>query len=246
MAAGNRTDSGAWCESSVMNVVINLGDPAKDYTSLARDLLQIKTSGRCKLTGVRWSAAESTAITSPAYGAAMVVDTLTEFVHDGFLGADSSVILVGSMGSLSSRIALEDVVMPNPCKCAYYGFQNQTVSQDPELERLLIAELRRSAIAVKEYIHGSSYAVFDRHLDHATYRSAVYDNTVEGVDCGEVFLGLELSHRLGIPAAAVVYCSDSPSKKISDIGWAEFSARAADMDRALNAAAVSAFGRLRS
>src|SRR5438128_6503814 len=117
--AGSRNDR----RSAIMNVVMNLGDPSKDYAALARKLLHVDSDGQCKLTGVRWFAERSIALTSPAYGGAMVVDTLSEFLQDGLLQTGEMLVLVGSMGSLTSHIVLEDVVLPNPCRCAYYGFQ---------------------------------------------------------------------------------------------------------------------------
>jgi len=52
---------------------------------VARSLLGRTVEKPCKLTGVRWFAAGGVALTNPVYGAAMVVDTLSELIQ-AFLG----------------------------------------------------------------------------------------------------------------------------------------------------------------
>jgi purine-nucleoside phosphorylase len=164
----------------------------------------------------------------------MVLDCLEEMWLQKLLGSRSRFVLVGSMGSLADGIALRDIVIPNPALCAYYGFAGREIWQDAPMRESLLSALQSGGYKPKQYRHGSSYAVFDPHTDHKTYTTSLYDKTVTGVDCSEVFIGLEFAARKGIRVAAALYCSDTPAHHISDVGELEFERTARENDLLLN------------
>ena len=168
----------------------------------------------------------------------MTLDCLEEMRMSGLLGPNDELVLVGSMGSLSKDIVLGNVVLPNPCGCAYYGFDGVWLQQDQHLLNRLKEVCADRNIQVSDYKHGRSFAVFDPHTDHVTYQSSLYPADVKGVDCGEVFIGIQFAARQGMKVAAVLYCSDSPEVHIADIGEAEFARRAAETDLLLNTVAA--------
>jgi nucleoside phosphorylase len=158
----------------------------------------------------------------------------------GLLDKKDCVIFVGSMGSCSKRINLGDFVLPNPCLCAYYGFDGIQLHQGGDVLQALYAALHEENKTAMEYLHGSSFAVFDPHTDHDAYTIDLYDGMVEGVDCAEVFIGLDFAQRMGISAGVLLYCSDSPLRRIRDIPVEEFSIRAAEGDLTINRTAARA------
>jgi len=217
-----------------MNAVVNLGNPGKDLTHVAVAALGQYSEQRLKLTGVRVYQRDRLLVTSPAYGSGMILDSLEEMNQKHMIGDKDTIIFVGSMGSLNSNIQLGDIVLPNPCGCAYYGFDGVWLGQDAEMLRALKVALANRDKAPVEYKHGSSFAVFDPHTDHATYKSSLYDPDVLGVDCGEVFLGIQFALAKGMRAAAALFCSDSPNAHIAEIREKEFEKRAAEFDLMLN------------
>ena len=222
-----------------MNAVINLGNPAKDMTLVADNVLGRYSEQRLKLTGVRVYQGDGLLVTSPAYGSGMILDALKEMNQEEMnqgplIGDKDSVIFVGSMGSLNLKIKLGDIVLPNPCGCAYYGFDGVWLEQDAALLKALkVALTNRDKVPI-EYRHGSSFAVYDPHTDHEKYTSSLYDSDVLGVDCGEVFLGIQFAQAKGMKAAAALFCSDSPKDPIAGISETEFEKRAAESDLLLN------------
>lgn len=193
-----------------------------------------------KITGVEIYQNDDLILTSAAYGAGMTLDLLTELKNEGLLERGNAVMFVGSMGSFNEeQITLGDVVIPNPSACAYYGFDGLWLRQDEPLLVSIEKALAENGVAYHEYKHGSSFAVFDPHTDHQTYTSSLYPNDVIGVDCGEVFLGLHFAKINEMQAAAMLYCSDSPTTHIADIGTDEFNKRATKTDILLNGIAAS-------
>lgn len=220
-----------------MNAIINLGNPNKEMNPVVRVVLPNHYQKVLKIAGVRLFVGRDLLITSPVYGAGMILDCLEEMKIQDILRAGDSILLVGSMGSFCDEIQLGDIVLPNPCVCAYYGYESLELHQDVSFLTGLQAALNQNGRKTIVYRHGSSFAVFDPHTDHSTYKSALYDNSVRGVDCGEVFIGLEFATRSHMRAGAVLYCSDSPGTHVSDIGDEEFARRATDFDVVLNSVA---------
>ena len=221
-----------------MRVIVNFGNPRKDMITVANAVLGSYSRDDLKITGVETYQNDDLILTSAAYGAGMTLDLLCELKGLGALG--DAVIFVGSMGSFNEEeITLGDVVIPNPSGCAYYGFDGLWLRQDVHLLAAVERALAESGVAFREYKHGSSFAVFDPHTDHQTYTSSLYPNDVIGVDCGEVFLGLHFAKNNEMQAAAMLYCSDSPTTHITDIGTDEFNKRAIKRDILLNGIAAS-------
>jgi hypothetical protein len=220
-----------------MNAIVNLGNPLKDMSGATS--VATSTCRSLTITGVQVFSSAGLLLTSPVYGAGMILDCLEELWTSKLLSPSSSVILIGSMGSLTDRISLGEIVFPNPSLCQYYGYAGRELHQDESLMEALKAGLQGQGCRPVTYRHGSSFAVFDPHTDHKSYTSSLYDNSVIGVDCGEVFIGLEFGQRRGIPTAAALYCSDSPTSHITDIGEHEFRRRAAENDVLLNTVAAT-------
>jgi len=224
-----------------MNLIMNFGNPRKpSFRSIAEALLGEAECINLPITGVDVFRSSTLAVTSPAYGSGMVLDALTEAVINGILGSSDCVVFVGSMGSCSGRINLGDLVLPNPCLCAYYGFDGIELTQNDRVLTSLHTALREQNRTATEYLHGSSFAVFDPHTDHEAYKINLYGGMVEGVDCAEVYVGLDFAQKQGISAGVLLYCSDSPLKRIRDIPPEEFSARAAEGDLIMNRTAARA------
>lgn len=224
-----------------MNLIMNFGNPRKPgFRSVAEAVLGEAECINLPITGVDLFRSSTLAVTSPAYGSGMVLDALTETVIGGIVNPGDSVVFVGSMGSCSERINLGDFVLPNPCLCAYYGFDGVELKQNSKVLASLHAALGEQKRSAREYLHGSSFAVFDPHTDHEAYKIDLYDGKVEGVDCAEVYVGLDFSRRRGIAAGVLLYCSDSPLRRIRDIPPEEFSVRAAEGDVILNRTAARA------
>lgn len=221
-----------------MNAVVNLGNPRKDMSAVAHSVLGEYSSDSLKITGIEVYKKEPVLLTSAAYGAGMTLDCLQEMTMSGLIGPDDAILLVGSMGSLSKDIVLSDVVLPNPSCCAYYGFEGAALEQDQHLLERLKESFAKRRIKVSEYKHGSSFAVFDPHTDHVTYQSSLYQDDIKGVDCGEVFVGIQFGAEHGLRVGAVLYCSDSPEVHIANIGEAEFAKLASRADLLLNEVAA--------
>ncbi|MDX6529695.1 MAG: hypothetical protein QOH41_1985 [Blastocatellia bacterium] len=217
-----------------MNAIINLGNPSKDMTAVAETVLKGHSCEALKLTGTKLYRKEHLVITSPAYGAGMTLDCLEEMRMRELIRPNDAIILVGSMGSLGAKINLEDIVLPNPVGCAYYGFDGVWLEQEAQLLEALRKSLGKRGTTAVEYKHGSSFAVFDPHTDITTYKSSLYDDDVDGLDCGEVFIGIQFAGKNGMRAGAVLYCSDSPTFHIQDVGADEFAKRASAADLSLN------------
>jgi hypothetical protein len=223
-----------------MKVIVNFGNPRKDMITVADAILGSYSREDLKITGVEIYQKDNLILTSAAYGAGMTLDLLCELKMSGLLELGSAVMFVGSMGSFKEdEITLGDVVIPNPSGCAYYGFDGLWLRQDDQLLISIEKTFAESNVAYREYKHGSSFAVFDPHTDHQTYTSSLYENDVIGVDCGEVFLGLHFAKFNEMQAAAMLYCSDSPTTHIADIGTDEFQKRATKTDILLNGIAAS-------
>jgi purine-nucleoside phosphorylase len=217
-----------------MNAIVNLGNPSKDMTAIATSVLPGYSAEVLKLTGIKVYRKDNLLLTSPAYGAGMTLDSLEEMRLKGWIGANDAIILVGSMGSLSAKINLEDIVLPNPVGCAYYGNDGVWLEQDAQLLEALTKSLGKNGTTAVKYKHGSSFAVFDPHTDITTYTSSLYDHDVDGLDCSEVFIGIQFAGKNGMKVGAVLYCSDSPESHITDVGDAEFMRRASAADLLLN------------
>ncbi len=222
-----------------MNAIINLGNPRKNMTVVADAILPIYSHDDLKITGVDIYLADNVLMSSATYGAGMTLDALEELKMMSLIGRGDMIVFVGSMGSLNEqRISLGDVVIPNPCGCAYYGFQGLWLQQDEHLLAAVKKALVAREVTYCEYKHGSSFAVFDPHTDHTTYTTKLYEKNVVGVDCGEVFLGMHFARNNEMSAAALLYCSDSPKAHIGDIGMEEFGKRASQLDILLNGIAA--------
>lgn len=222
-----------------MNATINLGAPNKNTAAIAEKVLGTYSTRILKITGVTVFQGCNLLLTSSCYGAGMTLDCLEELRQIGLLTQGDATILVGSMGALTSNIRLGDIVLPEPVLCAYYGYRGQELHQDGALMGNLSAQLAKAGLTAKAYRHGSSFAVFDPHTDHSTYTHSAYNSTVDGVDCGEVFIGLQFARQNNLRAGAVLYCSDNPTTHIADIGERQFADLADQKDLALNQVAVT-------
>ena len=223
-----------------MKAIVNFGNPRKDMTTVANTVLGSYSRRDLKITGVEIYQQDNLILTSAAYGAGMTLDLLHELKIEDLLEPNNAVIFVGSMGSFNEEnITLGDVVIPNPAGCAYYGFDGTWLHQDEKLLASVESTLAEHGVAWREYKHGSSFAVFDPHTNHQTYTSSLYSSDVIGVDCGEVFLGLHFARINEMRAAAVLYCSDSPTTHIANVGTDEFNRRATKTDILLNDIAAS-------
>lgn len=223
-----------------MDALVNLGASNKDFASIATLVLSSYSTTKLKITGASVFVGSRELMTTACYGAGMTLDCLEELYRMGLIEEGDHVVLIGSMGSLTSDVSLGQIVLPNPVLCAYYGYEGLEHHQDIQLMELLSNELRKVGKDPKTYCHGSSFAVFDPHTDHSTYKVSNYDSRVTGIDCGEVFIGLQFARTRKLKAAAALYCSDTPAHRISDIGETEFASRAADNDRLLNRVAALA------
>ncbi|HJP95325.1 MAG TPA: hypothetical protein VJ875_25470 [Pyrinomonadaceae bacterium] len=222
-----------------MNAIINLGNPRKDMSAIIRSTLGTCSTQALKITGIDVFRANGILITSPTYGAGMTLDALCEMTDRSLIGSDDRALFVGSMGSLSGKIKKGEIVIPDPIGCAYYGFDGMWLEQDEDLLNALSTLLAEGGIEAITYKHGSSFAVFDPHTDHINYTNTLYDEQVLGIDCGEVFIGIDFATRHQMKGGAVLYCSDSPDAHITDIGEEEFANRAFDLDLFLNQLAVA-------
>ena len=230
-----------------MDAVFNLGNPRKQsFRSVLAEAFPNADESMLPITGVGLFCSDSMALTSPAYGVGMVLDALTEMEFKHIINPGDHLVFVGSMGSFSPRINMGDLVAPNPCLCAYFGFDGIELRQDNSVLAAIRATLRKQGMTAIEYRHGSTFAVFDPHTDHDAYTTDLYDCSVEGVDIGEVFVGFEFARRKGMKAGALLYCSDSPKVRIAEIPAAEFSDRAAEFDLIINRLAIGALHAVRS
>ena len=222
-----------------MKAIVNFGNPRKDMAAVADVVLGTYSRDQLKLTGVEIYRNDDLVLTSPVYGAGMTLDALQEMKLNGLTGLGTPIIFVGSMGSLNEQaISLGNVVIPNPVGCAYYGYDGSWIRPDDNLLDALRKALTTRGVRYVEYKHGSSFAVFDPHTDHKSYTSSLYESDVLGVDCGEAFIGLQFAKENEMPAVVVLYCSDSPTVHIADIGAEEFDKRAFEIDILLNHMAV--------
>lgn len=202
--------------------------------ALANTVVPHTSCESLKLTGIQVYRKEHLLLTSPAYGAGMTLDCLEEMKLRKLIGSGDTLVFVGSMGSLGVEIKLGDIVLPNPAGCAYYGYEGVWLEQDRDVLDGLRHSLAQREIQAVEYKHGSSFAVFDPHTDLATYTSSLYDDTVAGVDCSEVYVGFDFAGKNVMTKGAVLYCSDSPDVHIADVKETEFARRASDADLLLN------------
>jgi purine-nucleoside phosphorylase len=226
-------------ENTAMKAIVNFGNPRKDMAAVADVVLGAYSRDQLKLTGVEIYRKDDFLLTSPVYGAGMTLDALQEMKLNGTIGFGTPIVFVGSMGSLDDQvISLGDVVIPNPVGCAYYGYDRSWIGPDDNLLDSLKKALTTCGVRYLEYKHGSSFAVFDPHTNHKTYTSSLYESDVLGVDCGEVFIGLQFAKENEMHGVVVLYCSDSPTVHIADIGAEEFDKRAFETDILLNRMAV--------
>jgi len=229
-----------------MDAVINLGNPRKEsFRSVLAEVFPNADESMLSITGVDLFCSDSMALTSPAYGVGMTLDTLPAMELKRIITRGDHLVFVGSMGSFSPRINMGDLVSPNPCLCAYFGFNGIEPRQDDSVLAAIRSTLRKQGRTAIEYRHGSTFTVFDPHTNHEAYTTDLYDNSVEGVDIGEVFVGFEFARRKGMKVGALLYCSDSPKMRIAEIPPAEFSARAAEYDLIINKVAIEALQTVR-
>lgn len=223
-----------------MHLILNLGNPSKAVAQLLPALAAAEQI-ELPLTGVRLCRHGAVIVSTPVYGAGMTRDALFE-IGTRFSSL-SQLLLIGSMGSLAEgHISVGEFAAPVDCQCAYYGYAGQRIRPDEVLVELMSNYVRgRQGCIVRRYHHGSSFAVFDHNFDHSTYVSKIYDSEITGLDCGESFIGLKFAQDHKMRAAAFLYCSDDPSRKIGGIRADQFAALAKDYDVLLNEAAYSIF-----
>lgn len=227
-----------------MDVIVNFGDPHKDFEPIADELLGEYDISYVPITNCRKFCGDELQIVDASYGRAMVLDTLHGLFNAEDLSRSDRVLFLGSMGGLTKDILLGDLVVPvevysNVLSNKYEPF---TSGQKIFPDQGLVSRIMEEVEGVKAYKHGSVLGVFDPTTDHKTYTTTLYDGEVVGVDCSETYTGLDFCLHRGIRGAALLYCSDDPSEKINSIEKEEFDKRAFETDLLMHRYAMRILG----
>jgi purine-nucleoside phosphorylase len=160
----------------------------------------------------------------------MVWDSLSMMKKQGLLKKEDNIVFLGSMGSLTPNIALDDLVVPTEVHYIKTNKERDILIPDQVLLAELKNTLRSSDHRFISYEHGSVRAVFDPTIDHKTYTEKRYKDSVQGIDCSEAYAGLKFCEKNKLYGVVLLYCSDSPTDKIFDIPKEEFDKRALQRD----------------
>ncbi|MBR9692124.1 nucleoside phosphorylase [Candidatus Woesearchaeota archaeon] len=217
-----------------MKTIFNFGDPHKDFTPIADAVLKEYKIEHIPITNNRLFYNEDLQIVDAAYGSGPVLDSLTMMKNMGKLEEGDEVLFLGSMGSLSKDIKLEEYVVPSELYCAHFGNEGKILVPDKALLGRLEKALKDSNVSAKRYNHGSVMAVFDPTTDHENYTNSMYDESVTGIDCSESYLGMKFCKENGFIGAVLLYCSDDPENHIGNISKEEFDKRALERDKWMN------------
>ena len=217
-----------------MDTIFNFGDPHKNFEPIAKKILGKYSISQIPITNNKLFYNDKVQIVDACYGSSMVLDSLSMLKLIGKIKEKDNVIFVGSMGSLSGRIDLNDIVVPSEIYCNYFNYKGKVLNSSENLNKKMISALNKNKIKFKQYKHGSARAVFDPTTDHKGYSSSLYDKSVLGLDCCETYIGTIFCIENKINSATLLYCSDDPKKHISDLPKKEFDARALKFDKLLN------------
>jgi len=220
-----------------MKTIFNFGDMHKDFKPVAKNILGNYKIYQIPITNNLVFYNDHVQIVDACYGPSTVLDSLSMLKIMGRLKKNDKIVFVGSMGSLTNKIDLDNIVIPTEICCNYFGYDGKILNPSKNLLEKLIAVLNKRKIKFKTYRHGSSIAVFDSHTDHKAYTSSLYDKSVVGLDCSEAFIGTHFCKENKMERVILFYCSDDPTKHIADLPKEEFDKRALKFDNMLNSIA---------
>ena len=220
-----------------MDTIFNFGDPHKDFEPIAKSVLGEYNIYQIPITNNRVFCNDKVQIVDACYGPSMVLDSLSMLKAIGKIHKNEHLVFLGSMGSLTGKIDLNDIVIPSKIYCNYFEFKGKTLRPSENLKEKLISVLNKIKINFKQYNHGSVRAVFDPTTDHKDYTSSLYGQSVIGIDCSETYFGIDFCNKNDMGGIALLYCSDDPKKHISDLSKEGFDARALKFDKLLNSIA---------
>ena len=219
-----------------MNTLFNFGDVYKDFSVIAKEILPDGFDIlRVPITNTPVYYNDSIQIVSACYGAALVKDTLVGLTFLDRLKKGDTIIGLGSNGSLKEHIKLNDLLIPNSLSCEYYGNAGRMFLPDKSVIDLIKNDIENRDLKVKEYKHGSVYAVFDEHTNHKTYTNSLYSNgDVDCIDCSESYILAKFAREKSLSFGILLYASDDPKNHIADMNKKEFDSRALKFDILLN------------
>jgi hypothetical protein len=224
-----------------MDTIFNFGDPHKDFVAIAYQELHDYSATSVPITNNRVFFSDEFQIVDASYGFAQVWDCLSMMKKTRMLEKRDNIIFLGSMGSLSSRINLDDLVIPAEVHYACFNGKDELVVPDQMLLGRLKKVLSQNNIKFITYKHGSVRAVFDPTTNHKEYENSLYNESVLGIDCSETYAGLKFCEINKLYSVALLYCSDDPVNKIADISKEEFDDRALKRDLELHEIAKEVF-----
>lgn len=219
----------------LMDTLFNFGDVYKDFEPIARDILGSFDTFRIPITNTPVFHNDRLQIVSSCYGAGLVRDALMGLKHLNKFKEGDVLIGLGSNGSLTKDIHLDELLLPLSFSCKYYGFKGNVLKPNKEVVDVLKSSLIELGNDVIHYRHGSVYAVFDEHTDHERYTNSLYsDIEAACIDCGESYILSEFARSNNLRSGVLLYCSDDPIKHISDLPREEFDERAVRFDKLIN------------
>lgn len=216
-----------------MNTIFNFGDAHKNFEPVAKNILGKYSISQIPITNNRIFYNNKVQIVDACYGPLMVLDSLSMLKLMGKINEKDCIIFVGSMGSLTNKINLNDIVMPSEVYCNYFGYNGKVLRPSPDIKEKIVFA-KKNKIKFKQYKHGSAMGVFDPTTNHKTYTSSLYDKSVIGLDCCETYIGMNFCLENKIRCIALLYCSDDPVKHITNLSKKEFDKRALKFDKLLN------------
>jgi len=217
-----------------MKTIFNFGDMHKNFEHIAKKILGKYKTYQIPITNNKAFYNDNIQIIDACYGPSTVLDSLSMLKIMGKIKEDDKIVFVGSMGSLTNKIDLNDIAIPTEICCNYFGYNRKVLNPSQDILGKLIAVLNKQKIEFKTYKHGSAMAVFDPHTNHKTYTSSLYDKSILGLDCCEAYIGTNFCNENNIKNATLLYCSDDPTKHITNLSKKEFDARASRFDKLLN------------
>ncbi|MFA6088781.1 MAG: hypothetical protein WC755_02875 [Candidatus Woesearchaeota archaeon] len=219
-----------------MNTLFNFGDVYKDFSVIAREILPHGFNVlKVPITNTPVYFDDSIQIVSACYGAALVKDALIGLNFLGRLKKEDTIIGLGSNGSLKEKIKLNDLLVPSYISCEYYGNAGRVFLPDYKIMKSIKKNIENRNLKVKEYNHGSVYAVFDEHTNHKNYTNSLYPaGEVDCIDCSESYILAKFARENGLSFGILLYASDDPKNHIANLKKEEFDKRALNFDLLLN------------
>ena len=226
-----------------MKTILNFGDPHKNFKPIADRILKNYEIENIPITNCKMYHNKNYQIIEASYGRAMTLDTLSMLNIMNKIKANDKILFLGSMGSLTERLKLDELVIPTEVRCyclneKYKNFLNKgIIKPDTQLLEKTLSTIPHA----KKYIHGSVLGVFDPTTNHQTYNNLLYEEDVEGLDCTEAFTALEFCKQNNMRGSILLYCSDNPTNHIGDISKKEFDKRALKLDLEMHKYAIEIF-----